>query len=154
MMKESFGKNIHDQSPISAALELMSREPISCVVMQNGTTVYTADGRGVSPLLRLYDNSPNTLKEAFVVDKIIGKAAAMLLVLGGAVRVYGVVMSVPGCAYLEQHGIETAYDRRVDFITNRDRNGICPIEGAVLDIDDPHEGLTAIRATIDRLMNR
>lgn len=141
------------QDPLVArALGIIHGGGVSCVVAQNGQIIHEADGRGVSPLLRLYDNDPGKLSGALIVDKVIGKAAAMILVLGGAKQVYGETMSRAGEDYLRQHGIATGHGRCVDVIRNRTRDGICPIEKSVLEIEDPHQGLDVIRQTIQELM--
>ena len=137
---------------LAEALKLINSGKISCVVINNGSIVHTADGRGVSPLLKAYANEPDILKNAYVADKIIGKAAAMILVLGGVKQAYGVIMSAAGRAYLERHGITAGFGRCVDVISNRDRNGICPIEKSVMDIEDPEEGLKVMSAAIRELM--
>jgi len=137
---------------LTEALKLIDSGKISCVVVSGGSIVHTADGRGVSPLLAAYAGEPEILKGAFVVDKIIGKAAAMILTLGGASRVYGLIMSVSGREYLERHGIAAEFGRCVDVISNRERNGICPIEKSVMDIEDPCEGLDVMSAAIREMM--
>ena len=163
LMKKYMGRLVSDPKPSSGsdsdldhitteALKIISSQKISCVIIKDEIIVHTADGRGVSPLLKVYEAEPEALKNAYVVDKIIGKAAAMILVLGGATRAYGIVMSVAGRTYLEQYGIKAEYGLCVDVISNRDRNGICPIERSVFDIDDPQAGLAVMRATIDDLM--
>ena len=138
---------------LDEALRLIQGGTISCVIIKDSAIVHTADGRGVSPLLNILDQEPDKLKDAFVVDKIIGKAAAMVLVLGGASRVYGLVMSVSGQEYLESRGVITEYGQCVDAISNRDNTGVCPIEKSVIDIDDPQEGKRVIGETMDRLKN-
>lgn len=134
------------------AIGLIKSKAASCVIIKNGKIMYTADGRGVSPLLKVYKADPVMLKNAFVVDKIIGKAAAMILVLSGVKQVYGRIMSTAGRNYLERHGITVEYGRCVDVITNRTHDGICPIEKSVLDIEEPQEGLAILSLTIDKLM--
>jgi len=137
---------------ITEALDIISGGKASCVIIKDGAVVHTADGRGVSPLLRLYESDPEKLRDAVVVDKIVGKAAAMIATLGRAARAYGIVMSTAGREYLERHGIIVEYGRCVDAISNRESNGICPIENSVLDIDDPKQGLDIIKATVKSLM--
>ncbi len=142
----------------SAALEeakgIIQRGEYTCIVLQGEQIIYQAEGRGVSPLMRLYESEPAKLKNAVVADKIIGKAAAMLLVLGGARYVYGATMSAAGLAYLQKHGIRAEYGRCVDVISNRTRTGICPIERSVLEIDDPRKGLEHMKAAIAKLMRQ
>ena len=46
--------------------------------------------------------------EGVIVDKLIGKAAALLLCLGEVKYVYGITMSEAGKAYLDQAGVAAA----------------------------------------------
>ena len=140
------------EGALAEALKLINSGKFSCVIINSGSIIHKADGRGVSPLLKAYANEPEILKNAFVVDKIIGKAAAMILALGGAGRVYGLIMSVSGREYLERHGIKAEFGRCVDVISNRERSGICPIEKSVMDIEDPREGLDVMSARIKEMM--
>ena len=137
-------KNVFEE-----AKSLISGEKASCVVIKSDEMVAVLDGRGVSPLLGLYNTEFEKLKGAFVVDRIIGKAAAMILVLGGVIKAYGEIMSVPAYNYLIKHGVDVSYGSCIDAITARDGRGICPIEKSVLDIEDPREGLAKIIETIE-----
>jgi hypothetical protein len=139
---------------ISEARRLIKSGEVSCVVIREGAIIHTADGRGVKPLLELYNNEPEKLKDSCVVDKIIGKAAAMILILGGSASVFGEVMSVSARDYLTKRGIRHNFGRCVDVITARDKTGICPIEKSVLTVDDPKEGIVNITQTVNRLMRR
>ena len=44
--------------------------------------------RGVKDLYTLYTTTPSLLNGALVADKVVGRAAATLMVLGGVKRVY------------------------------------------------------------------
>lgn len=136
---------------LDKALQIIKSGEVSCVVMKGNEIIYTAMGRGVSPLLDVYKNEPEKLKNAYVVDKIIGKAAAMILVSGGVQKVHGIVMSASGREYLKNHGVIAEYTECVDMIVNRDGTDMCPIEKSVIDIEDSLEGLRVIGAAIDKL---
>lgn len=123
----------------------------SCVIIRHNAIIRTASGQGISPLISIYENEPDILKDALVVDKIVGKAAAIMLVLGGAKRVYGEVMSAAACDYLSARGCRAGYGERIDVISNRTGDGICPLENSVLDIDDPETGYRRLKVTISRL---
>ena len=133
------------------ARQLIADGQASCVILRGGQTVTTAKGRGVAPLISLYEEQPEALRGAFVVDKVIGKAAAMILVLGGVERAYGELMSAAAREYLDSHGIPAEYGRCVDMISNRTGNGICPLEQSVMAVDNPAEGYTILNDTLDRL---
>lgn len=139
------------EAMLQKALKMIGSGTASCVVLQGQDIVYSADGRGVSPILALYQNDPEKLRDAFVVDKIIGKAAAVLLVLGGVKAAYGEITSAAAVGYLKARGVEIRCGKCVDVITARDGTGVCPIESAVLDIEDPEEALRAIIGRIQAL---
>jgi len=143
-----------DVTPIlDEARSIIKAGGVSCVVIKDGAIAHTADGRGVSPLRKIYEGLPHLLKDAFVVDKIVGKAAAAILVLGGAKQAHGIVMSFAARDYLGKHGIALSYDRCVDVISARSGSGICPIEKSVIDIDDPHEAYEKLVRRIESLHN-
>lgn len=91
------------------------------------------------------------LKDACVADKIIGKAAALLLILGGAKAVYGEVMSENAHRLLTEAGLEVQYGSLVPYIVNRKEDGMCPMEQAVAGLSDPKEAPAALYAALGRL---
>lgn len=139
---------------LADAVKLIKSGKATCIVIKNASIIHAAKGWGVSPILHLYDNEPLKLEQAFVVDKIIGKAAAMLLIQAGVSKVYGEIMSKSANEFLIKHAVEVQYGRCIDVITARDGRGICPIEKSVLYIDVPEEGVITIRNTIKTLMER
>jgi hypothetical protein len=150
--KENEIKENGQEETLNQAIRMIKEEKASCVVIKNNAILHSKSGPGVAPLISLYENNPELLKEAFVVDKVIGKAAAMMTVLGGATRVYGIVMSTAAQAYLEKHGIIAEYGRCVEVISNRTGDGLCPLEKSVLDIEDAEAGYPILKETIRKLM--
>ncbi len=104
------------------------------------------------PLLKLLDKQPELLRDALVVDKIIGKAAAMLLTLGGVKEIHTYMLSQNGRAFLERHHIPVTAQCDIDMIQNRQKDGICPFEKSVLDTEDLEEAYARLKATARRLM--
>jgi uncharacterized membrane protein len=154
MFHDSY-KSTEESAMLEKALKIIKDgedgNPVSCVVVKDNKIIHTAYGRGVSPLLGVFTNESGKLKNAFVIDKIIGKAAAMILVSGGVQKVYGIVMSESEREYLEKHGVATGYTDCVDMIFNREGTDMCVIEKSVIDIDDSFEGLKVIGVMIDDL---
>lgn len=99
----------------------------------NGGGVLTYAEHGIKTLLSLQRGS---LTGAFVADKIVGKAAAMMLVRGGAIEVYAEIISEPALEVFKKHRVICLYGTLVPNIINRDKTGICPMEEAVLGVDD------------------
>lgn len=138
----------NNSAVMEEALRLIETGKESCVVVRDDAIVYTASGRGVSPLLALYKNAPEKLRGAFVLDAVIGKAAAAILILGGARGVYGKIMSAAARDYLAARDIPAEYGSLVENITNRSGDGLCPLERSVLEIHDPGECLARILGTL------
>lgn len=99
----------------------------SCIICNNGRTqAYHA--RGVADLYRLLVNRPQELDGAFVADKVVGKGAAAIMILGGVQEVYAALISTPALALLHANGVTVAYGHQVPAIKNRAGNGPCPVE--------------------------
>lgn len=142
-----------DTDPVEAARKMITDGKAECVVIRGGR-FFTERGRGVSPLLEFHDHrEAGFLRGATVVDKVIGRAAAMIAIAGGATRVHGELMSEDGKALLESRGMTVTYGTLVPRILNADRNDICPLEKSVEGIDDPEQALTALRKRIEELKN-
>lgn len=109
-----------------------------------GEDVFTSTDRGVKPLLDLLD-SGNPAGSFCAADKVVGKAAAFLYVLLGAESIYVDVISKPALEILEKYGITAEYDTLTEAIRNRTNTGFCPMETAVMDINEPLEALEAVR---------
>ncbi len=58
------------------------------LAVYDGTAVHTYDSRGVADLYRLLREAPATLPGAMVADKVVGKGAAALMILGGVREVF------------------------------------------------------------------
>ena len=139
-----------DAPEFAEARKLVRENRAECVVIRHGS-LHTKRGRGVMPLLEFRDGDRNLLKGATVVDKVIGRAAAAVLISGGARAVYGETMSEDGRAFLRRYGIRTSHGKLVPRILNADRSGRCPLELAVVGIDDPEIAVRALRKRVAEL---
>lgn len=125
----------------------------SCVVA-HGDRIRTFTQRGVADLYDLLTQEPDFLNGASIADKVIGKAAASLMVLGQVKEVYTHIISTPALQLLEKAGINVDYDEVVDHIINRDRTGWCPLEQASRDLQSAKEILPVIEKFISNLRNK
>ena len=99
----------------------------SCVV-KNGENIKTFTQRGVADLYDLLKSDPAFLKGASIADKVIGKAAASLMILGGVTEIYADTISQSAIDILSHTYIELDFKNKVDYIQNRDQSGWCPLE--------------------------
>ncbi len=139
-------------SDIEKAKKLLSGGNFTCVLCK-GDTSYTSTGKGVSPMLTFLENGTE-LRGFSAADKIVGKAAAMLFVCAGVTEVFAEVMSKAAVNYLKERGIACSYGVLTDKIINRKGDGLCPMELAVIDIEDEKLGFSAIKNRFDEIRRK
>lgn len=112
-------------------------------MVRNGQTK-TFTGRGVSDLFRLYGEQPEFLQEAEIADKVVGKAAASLMILGGVRKLQTGTISSLALELLRKYPIEVSFRQEVPHIENRSKTGWCPLESRCRDLQTPQECLSVI----------
>ena len=122
-----------------------------CVIIKYGEIVHDENGRGISPILDIYRQHPDKMKNSVLVDKVIGKAAAMVAICGKVKYVHAELICDSAVEILEKHNIKVTYTLRVKDILNRRRNGLCPMEKTVLNISDPVAGVKALEVAVQQL---
>ena len=137
---------------LKTAKNLLTEGGYTCV-LYDGTHFLTATQRGVQPLLQWMDTRQG-FGSYVAADRVVGKAAAYLYVLLGITAVHAGVISRPALTVLERYGIEASFETLVDAIQNRTKDGFCPMERAVWEIDDPQEAHTAILRTLAALRQK
>ena len=134
---------------IEKAKKLLKDNNYTCVLCK-GETVYTFFDRGVAPILKLIEN--NTDVSGFsVVDKVIGKAAAMLFSMVGVKEIFTDIISIPAKQYLEQKGIALSFNALTEKIINRAGDGLCPMETLVMNVCDEKEAYLLIKDKLKEL---
>lgn len=133
------------------AVERLHAEGCSCVVAAADGAEHLFRRRGVLDLHRLLREEPDTLRGAFVADKVVGKAAAALLILGGVRGIYAGVASEPAAALLRACGVPAECGRIVPHIINRAGTGPCPLETRCLELRTPEECLLRIEQFLESL---
>ena len=74
-------------------INLLHTGGYSCTIA-NGGKIRTFTQRGVADLYDLLTQEPEFLKGALIADKVVGKGAAALMILGG-IKEYIRILSVP-----------------------------------------------------------
>jgi len=98
----------------------------------------------VEDLYRLLLHEPEFLSGARVTDKVVGKGAAALMILGGVEQVYADVLSEPAAELFRSAGIVAECAVRVPNIINRAGTGICPVEQRCAGLGSAQECLAQI----------
>ena len=123
---------------------ILLKENHTIVIYKNDASVYTSNDRGVAPLMKLLKENKAQLKDAMIADKVVGKAAALLMAYGKVKEVYTPTISTPALQVFKNHNIEIHYDKEVGRIINRKGDGLCPMETLCLNIENPEEAFVAI----------
>ena len=110
------------------AVSLLHRDGYTCVLCDRDR-VLTSREHGLAPLIRLLDTN-ESLQDMAAADRLIGRAAALLLLAAGVKAVYGEVMSEEAHRLLSDAGVRTEYGTLVPEILNRAGTAPCPMEQA------------------------
>ena len=100
-------------------IRLLHEKQCSCVIDNGEVRIFMQ--RGVADLYELLDRESDFLKGASIADKVVGKAAAALMILGG-------VKELHALALLRESDVKVDSTEVVPYIKNRDQSGWCPLE--------------------------
>lgn len=131
-------------------INLLHSGGYSCVIA-NGDNIRTFTQRGVADLYDLLTQEPDFLKGASIADKVVGKGAAALMILG----------RYPGTSYrhhqfesvglLRSSDIKVHFVQEVPFIWNRDHTGWCPVETMCSEEESAEAILPLIRDFLEKI---
>jgi len=125
-------------------LEELNNTGNSLMIYRGGRLIFQSASKGIQPHLEAIETHGEALHGTFMVDKIVGRAAALLILYSEAAEAHAQVLSRPGKQVLDQHGLSTMYEELVDHIKMKDGSIYCPFERMVQGISDPDEAYTVI----------
>jgi len=122
----------------------MAGKETTLTVFRNGTPIFTSYGKWLYPLFELeaYLADHTFQRDTLILqDKIIGKAAALLIHRLGFRTVKAGILSRRGEVVLQRHGMSYTYEQLVERIQ-------CQTEELLATVEDPEEAyrLVKIRA--------
>lgn len=97
------------------------------LVVANGD-ICTFNRRGIADLYDLLHNDPGFLAGAAIADKVVGKGAAALAILGHVAELHADIISEAALEILSQSPVTVSYGQIVPYIINRNGTGWCPVE--------------------------
>lgn len=119
-----------------------------------GDGIRTFDGRGISDLYGLLTEHPDWLRGASVADKVVGKGAAALLILGGVRELFAGVISASALGLLQGSGMSVCFGKEVPYIINRNSDGICSVERLCKDCVTATECLPLIEEFVTKIKHK
>jgi len=71
--------------------------------------------------------------------------------LSGVKKCYAHLISDTAYNWLREQNIKVVYKKKVPFIINRDKTGMCPMENTVMDINDHFLAYEALKKKLSQL---
>ena len=131
--------------PLQKAIDDLLAGGTSCVgYAGDGSLAFKSTENGVRPLVDRISGNPGGLDGIYVADKVIGKAAACVMIHSGVAACHGLIMSEPAARILRENGLPFSYGQMVPFIQNKAGTGMCPMERAVEAAETAKEGFNEI----------
>lgn len=122
----------------------------SCVIA-NGEEIRIFTQRGVADLYDLLTMEPEFLKGAIIADKVVGKGAAALMILGEIKELYTDVISTKALELFQKSEVKVDFTQEVPFIWNRNHTGWCPVETMCSEENSAENILPLIRDFLERM---
>jgi len=115
-------------------------------LIHEGNVVYTSKNQGLVPLVECIEACSSRYQNCRLHDRIIGLAAAKLVVASRMiVSVFAGVSSQPAAEFLQKNHISLESLLTVPHIIGRDGASICPMEQRAMATEDADLFLTEMR---------
>lgn len=105
-------------------------------VYKDGKVKYY-DQRNLKPVFVALEENKNNFKDAYIVDRRISKASAILFVYGNAKNIKTPIMTKPAKELFDKFGIKYETNEIADSVFDKNSKIKCPLEKSIIDIDNP-----------------
>lgn len=129
-------------------LDMLNAQGLSLLVFNHGELTTHAN-RGIQDLLQLISEQPERLNGAVAADKVIGKSAAAIMIVGGVKEVHTNLICTPARELFEKEGILVFATEEVPMILNRDKSGMCPMDTQIANIESIDECVAVLRGIMN-----
>jgi hypothetical protein len=124
----------------------------SLALIQGDKIIFSSDRHGLRPLMDCLENYSQVKEKLTLHDKVIGLAAAKLIVYSGIIsEVHTPLASKPAKKFLEENGVKFYAKEIVANILKKDQSSICPSEIVALNTAEPDAFCKQIMALLSDL---
>ncbi|MFA6466314.1 MAG: DUF1893 domain-containing protein [Patescibacteria group bacterium] len=109
-------------------LEKNLLEGYSLIVIKDDKEIFKSKDHGIKALFQLLDKDKDILKHTIVLDKRVGRAAALLLIKGDIKKLITLKLSKSAKQSLKENNILFEAQEIVDNIMSKDGSKICRLE--------------------------
>lgn len=110
------------------SFDYLSGKDWSFVLIKNGEIRYKSKAERLKPLIFCIKKYGKEMHGATVFDKIVGRAAAMLLAHAKVKEAWTPIISQDAKKYLKKNKIKIEFEKEVKNIMNREGDDLCPME--------------------------
>lgn len=139
---------------LELAKNILEEKELTLAIVKEGKIIFTSTDRGIKPIYTAVLELKEELKGATVVDKVIGRAAAILCKYAGIRALYTKLISNQAIKIFEGSSIKFFYDESSPYIKNRDKSDMCPVEKLSQGVDNPKELIQRISEFLDSIKKR
>ena len=133
-------------------LEELESKRLSLLIYREGSVIFSSPGKGVKPLIEAIDSfTKEELQGTIIVDRIVGRAAALMAAYMEAAEVHAGTISTGAKEELRRNKIRFSYLNETPNIRNLQDSDLCPFERLVQGIYDPLEAYELIKAKLSNV---
>jgi hypothetical protein len=137
---------------LNTFLKRLDSEGVKLLILFDEKTVFSSSKDGMFPLLEAIETTNISRQSgAIIVDKMVGKAAALLICILGAEKVYTKIMSRKAMKVLDDNSIKYYAEETIPEIMNKYGTDICPFEKTVTDTNNPKEAYKKLKELATKL---
>lgn len=119
------------------------------MIWRHAEVIFSSPSKGIHPHLEAIDRlGKEKLRNTVMADKIVGRAAALLMLYSVPAEVHAGVITTKARELLEAGGILVYPNADVPAIKEKDGRIYCPFEAMVQGISDPEKAYHAIVSKI------
>lgn len=142
-----------DMNDLDIAKKRLQTKDLTLVIVKNSKIIFKTTETGIKGFLKAIEESENSLENASIADKVVGKAIALLCIYSKVSAVYAKVLSKKAKNILKKHKIDHEWSLLVDEILDFKKNQTCPFEMKAKNILDPTIGYFELKNLLKKLKN-
>lgn len=139
------------RTSLDFAIRTLRKHGSSIVLVKNSKVLYESKANGILPYVEAIRLLGDSLTDAVLADRIVGRAAALLSLHIRIKLAYAMTISEGALEIFANNDVPCRFDNKVPMVLNKNRTGQCPFELAVSNIHDSETAYRRIVQTIDAM---
>lgn len=107
---------------------ILKEKQASLVVAYEDGAIIDYYQERIIDLASILKENKNALRNSKIADKVVGKVAASVMAVAGIKELYANTLSKVAIPVLEKANIQYSYGKIVDYIQNKNKSDMCPME--------------------------